>query len=194
MLDDCWWVIGTAVDVQRNVVPFHVRSICLYNIQFDLFSRELNQSITEYEFFHWFTWWMQLRILLLISSKTILLTLPISVLLGLIKRNFGFDWKFSLWSFRVMYELRCAIMSILLCIYIYKLQRTSKVCHYSLFHLKRIFIISTRVELEKRVFHWFSLNFEFFQFPRMLIFIIYRPGARGIRRNAPRSDDISQGL
>ena len=70
-------------------------------IQFDLFSSELNHSITEFEFFHSFTL-MILRILLLMSSKTTLLTLPSSVLAGLIRRNFGFDWKFSLWSFKVM--------------------------------------------------------------------------------------------
>ena len=63
-----------------------------------------NQVITESVFLHWFTDGFSQALLLKFSIKN-LLTFPTSLLAGLISLHFGFDWKFSLWSLKVMNAL-----------------------------------------------------------------------------------------
>ena len=67
------------------------------NVWLGLFLMELNQLITEFEFFHWLTLSFSLRRLLMLSKMT-LLTLPSSLFDGLIRRHLGLDSKLSLWS------------------------------------------------------------------------------------------------
>ena len=55
----------------------------------------LNQSMTDKEFFYWFTSVLFL-ICELILSRVILLILPSSLLAGFTRRNLGFVSKFSL--------------------------------------------------------------------------------------------------
>ena len=73
----------------------------------------MNQLITASEFRHWHTWEMDLR-LELISSRMTFLTLPISLLAGLISLHFGLCSKFSLWSLREIEDCLFAMGSILL--------------------------------------------------------------------------------
>ena len=84
------------------------------NVRLGIFLIELNQLITEFEFFHWLTLTLSLRQLLM-SSKMTLLTLPSSLFVsfdGLIRRHLGLDSKLSLWSFKVMNAGVFAIMLI----------------------------------------------------------------------------------
>ena len=68
------------------------------NLQFCFPLMLLNQWISH--FFHWFYLSWDNKFLLMFS-KRILLTLPISLFDGLIRRHDGFDQKLSLWSFSV---------------------------------------------------------------------------------------------
>ena len=59
-----------------------------------------NQVITKSASFHWFTNDISQTLLLIFSMKY-LLTLLILLLARWISLHFRFDWKFSLWSFKV---------------------------------------------------------------------------------------------
>ena len=77
-----------------------------------LLSMPLNHSITDVVFFHWLNL-RELVILWLIRSSTVLLILPISDLVGLIRRQAGLFVKFVLLSLSVMNASLLAVESTL---------------------------------------------------------------------------------
>ena len=73
----------------------------LMNLYSALFLIALNHSITVEVFLHWLYRRLQFNFEI-IFSRYFLLTIPISLLEGLIRRHFWLVLKFSLWSFKVM--------------------------------------------------------------------------------------------
>ena len=72
----------------------------------------LNQSITDAVFFHWLKLHLRAMVLLM-RSRIVLLTLPISDLVGLISLQVGLLAKLGLWSLSVMNASLLAVASTL---------------------------------------------------------------------------------
>ena len=66
-----------------------------------LFFKFLNQLSAEFVFCHWLSL-VFLRITSIFASRTFLLTLPSSGLVGFSVLTWGFSWKLFLWSFNFM--------------------------------------------------------------------------------------------
>ena len=81
----------------------------LYSLLLSIF---LNQSMTSFVFFHWFTCKTFFK-LILILSKTCLLIFPTSFFAGFIRQTVGLLSKLSLWSYNVMKQLLSEFISIL---------------------------------------------------------------------------------
>jgi hypothetical protein len=82
------------------------------NEYWSLFGMLLNHVNTDEVFFHWLTPILAITFWL-IRSRSCLLTLPISDLAGLIRRQVGLFLKLGLWSFKVINASRSAVILIL---------------------------------------------------------------------------------